>query len=162
MSKPDAILAALGELEGLIQARVRLMRRLRECVRESDLEGLDALLREEARSGGSAAFEQRAQEIRRRIAGEAGVASHELSLEGLSKRLSGPAAIALNDRRERLRLSLLQLQQEAGATTRLVRHAAGFTNRLLSLLIGAGEGDTYAADGTLAVQGRSATFRQTV
>lgn len=158
MNAPESILACLDELASVLTESAHTMRRLRECVQGNDSAGLDRLLRD----GDPGALARRVLGIRERIADAAGVPVHELSLARLAERLDGPAAIALNDRRERLLLMVRRLQQEAGATGRLVRHALEFSVRLLSILVGAGQDGTYSADGEVALHCRGATFQQTV
>jgi len=159
----DELLSALDEQVERLHARAVLMRALREGVLRDDLTALADLLSRQAEAEGEArAAEQRLLQIRRGVAGLADLPADRATLGRLAAALGGPAAIALNDRRERLLAAVENLRRESASTAHLVRHAVEFNSRLISALLGEGEGPTYSASGTVESVCQKGTFQQSV
>jgi len=144
----------------LLEARRDLLDGLREAVVAQDLAALedllaarDAALEQEARDA-----ERRRAALARRLAPLLGVRPGEVTLGRLAA-VAGPGALAIGDRRERLRLLTEQVRRRAETVARLVRFTQEVNRQLLAILAGADvEGTTYSPRGAVAPSHRGATF----
>lgn len=164
MTALEDIMQVLDEQIQLLQQKLCVLQRMRQCVVSGDLPGLDELLRDEASlKVANEGLEQRSAQMRLQIASLMGLPPDQVTLKGLVESLDGPLSIALSDRRERLVTILQALQSESSVLAQLVRHTVELNSRVLAALGGVEfEVETYSRRGAVRRGNDVAMFPQSV
>jgi hypothetical protein len=164
MKPAEELLPILDAQIETLQAKLELMEKMAECVRQGDMEGLGGLVEDEATlARRESQLEQQTQQMRARLARLTHSNAEQLTLGRLVEMVEGPLAIQLSDRRERLVLLVERLREKATLTAMMVAQVLELNQRMLGALSGcSGSGSTYSPEGDVERHAALSTFRRSV
>ncbi len=164
MKPAEELLPILDAQIETLQAKLELMERMGQCVRQGDMERLGAFVEDEAAlARRESQLEQQTQQMRARLARLTHSDAEQLTLGRLVEMVEGPLAIQLSDRRERLVLLVERLQEQATLTAMMVAQVLELNQRMLAALGGcSGSGSTYSPEGEVELHAALSTFRRSV
>jgi flagellar biosynthesis/type III secretory pathway chaperone len=164
MSRSSELLLLVDKEIELLQQKVKMLDAMRACVTASSLEALEELVEQEGLVDiETRDVEKQMRHLCREIGASLGLRPTEATLDGIARKLPGADGIAMRDRRQRLVLTVQQVQETSVATSMVVQQALEVNDRLLTALLGTGgQAETYCPAGTVARSRQGVTFQHSV